>query len=232
MQRVEVQSAYVLHSRSFRDTSVIVDFFTEEYGIISAVARGARTQRSKFRGLLQAFVPLQISWSGKYELKTLRDAEPCSVPFDFSGTALVSAMYINELLVRLLRKEDPHTTLFECYSNVLSQLQQIGSITTALRQFEKSLLAELGYGFDWSCCAHTGDKIQADAWYVYVPEQGFMPATAAKDNYLAFQGKHIQCIAVDNYSDPAVLRSAKQLMRVAFAPLLAGKAIASRELFI
>lgn len=232
MQRVDMQLAYVLHARSFRDTSVIVDFFSRDFGIISAVARGARTQKSKFRGLLQAFVPLQISWSGKHELKTLRDAEPSSVPFDFSGTALVSAMYLNELLVRLLRKDDPNTALFDGYSHVLSQLQHATSITIALRQFEKLLLAELGYGVDWSCCAHTGEPITADNWYVFVPEQGFMPAAMAQDNYLAFQGKHIQCIANDDYSDPTVLRSAKQLMRAAFAPLLAGKTIASRELLI
>lgn len=232
MQRVDMQTAYVLHTRPFRDTSVIVDFFSKHHGRVSAVARGARTQRSKFRGLLQAFVPLKISWSGKYELMTLRDAEPNAPPFDFSGTALISAMYLNELLVRLLGKSDPYPELFLCYDKILLQLQNSKEITTSLRQFEKLLLAELGYGVDWNCCAHTGDLIQAESWYVFVPEQGFMPAAVANNNYLAFLGAHIQSIASDDYSDLAVSRSAKQLMRVALAPLLAGKAIASRDLLV
>ncbi|MCB1827507.1 MAG: DNA repair protein RecO, partial [Coxiellaceae bacterium] len=114
-QRVLCQHARVLHARSFRETSLLVDFFTQEHGRVCAVARGARTQRSKFRGLLQPFIPVTISWSGRSDLVTLSDAEPCGMPLSFSGTALLSGLYINELLVRLLARHDPHPELFMYY---------------------------------------------------------------------------------------------------------------------
>lgn len=230
--RVDLQNAYVLHTRAFRDTSLLVDFFTETHGKVCAVARGARTQRSKFRGLLQAFVPVAISWSGKSELVTLTNIEPIAIPFNFTGTALISAMYINELLEKLLARHDPHQHLFASYQSTLKQLQQQPkTIAENLRTFEKTLLGELGYGFDWQHTANTGEPIIENAWYVFIPEQGFFPAQAVKGNYLAFQGAHLLAIAKNQWQDPLTIRCAKQLLRAAINPLLHGKTIRSRELF-
>lgn len=231
--RVEFQAAFVLHTRPFRDTSLIVDFFTHTHGKVSAVARAGRTQRSKFRGLLRAFVPLAISWSGKSELMSLSKAEPAGAPFDFSGKALISAIYLNELLEKLLAKFDPHPELYNHYQIALTQMQnRSADLAVLLRTFEKQLLIQLGYGIDWTHTADAGDPIIPDNWYIFHPEQGFIPVNTAQGNYLAFQGAHLIAIANDQWHDPAVMRSAKQLMRAAINPLLNGKPVRSRELFV
>lgn len=232
VNRVLLQSTYVLHARPFRDTSLLVDFFTRTHGKITAVARGARTQRSKFRGLLQAFVPLVISWSGRSELVTLHDAEPSGPAFDFSGKALISGIYLNELLQRLMAKHDPHVELFEYYQQCLTNMQKDDCVlASVLREFEKQLLVELGYGFDWRSTADTNETICAGQWYVFQPDQGFLSAKTAAANCLAFQGEHIIAIANNDWCDSGVTRAAKQLMRAALNPLLQGKPIRSRELF-
>lgn len=232
-QRVVLQPALVLHARAFRDTSLIVDLFTPDYGKLSAIARGARTQRSKFRGVLQAFIPLVVSWSGRSELVTLQTAEPNAPPYPLGSEALLSALYINELMVRLLAAHDPHPELFSAYQRILSQLQSPPiSVEVSLREFEKRLLESLGYGVDWFCEAESGEAIDPQRWYVFVPDRGFLPADRMQGTQLAVSGAHIVSIGAEDWSDAAVLRSAKQLMRAAMQPLLHGKPIRTRELFI
>lgn len=231
--RIECQDAFILHTKPFRDTSLLVDFFTQDHGKITAVARGARTQRSKFRGVLQAFIPLSISWSGRSELVTLTAAEPDGVPCDFNGKALISALYVNELMQRFLMKSDPHPDLYHLYQKMLQSLQQSSrDISCVLREFEKQLLVELGYGFDWTHAADLGTAIEPDQWYLFIPDQGFVTTTAKQSNYLAFQGVHILTIANNDWGDKAVMRTAKQILRAAIQPHLQGKPIKSRELLI
>lgn len=231
-QRVQCQPAYILHTRAFRDTSLLVDFFTRDFGKVRAVARGARTQRSKFRGLLQAFVPLEISWAGKSDLVTLSTVEPAGVPCDYNGDALLSALYLNELLERLLVAHDPHLDLFCAYYKALFELANPPhSIAASLRHFEISLLEELGFGFDWQSSADNHQSISCEQWYVFLPEQGFVNAGSVSGQHLVFPGAHVQAIANSDWSDVAVLRTAKQLLRAALKPLLRGKPIRSRELF-
>src|SRR5207253_3115583 len=106
--RISLQPAFILHHRPFRETSVLLDVFSEEYGLVSLVAKGVRTHRSKLKALLQPFVPLLVSWQGKSELMNLVSAEARTTPFQLHGDCLLSGFYLNELLVRLLQKEDPH----------------------------------------------------------------------------------------------------------------------------
>lgn len=231
--RIECQDAFVLHAKPFRDTSLLVDFFTREYGKITAVARGARTQRSKFRGVLQAFIPLSISWSGKSELVTLTSAEPNGAPCDFNGKALISALYVNELMQRLLMKHDAHSELYSWYQNMLHALQQTSNdISCVLREFEKQLLVELGYGFDWTHAADLNTAIEPEQWYLFIPDEGFVSSTNKRSQFLAFQGAHILAIANNDWRDKVVMRTAKQILRAAIQPHLQGRPIKSRELFI
>lgn len=121
---VLLESAYILHARAYRDTSLLLELFTQEHGRVSAVARGAKGARSRFKGLLQPFVPLVVSWSGKGELMTLLAAEANGIAHSLTGDALVCGIYLNELLMRLLHRYDAHSILYQNYRQALCGLQE------------------------------------------------------------------------------------------------------------
>ena len=144
MNPTDQQAAYVLHSRPYRDTSLIVDFFTLEHGKVSAVVQGARRPNSKMRASVQPFVPVQIAWRGRNDLKTLTQAEPVAAMIFLKGNALLCGLYVNELLERLLQPFDGHPKLYVYYQYVLNELVAGHDIEGALRTFEHRLLDELG----------------------------------------------------------------------------------------
>ncbi len=144
--RVTLHPVFILHTRPFRDTSLLVDALTTEYGRISVLARGVRTARTPLRGILQPFVPLLMSWSGKGELVSMSKVEAVGLPYSLQGKALISGFYLNELIMRLLHRYDPHPILYDAYQQALLGLQQKTTIELVLRLFEKCLLKELGYG--------------------------------------------------------------------------------------
>ena len=109
--RVTLEPTYILHRRAYSNTSYIIDFFTRTHGRVSAVARSARGPKSRYRGKLELFVPMLVTWTGKYELKNLGEVEFCQPPIDLQGNALLCAFYLNELLVKCLQREDPHPQL-------------------------------------------------------------------------------------------------------------------------
>src|SRR6266404_7748539 len=144
-ERRDDQPAFVLHAHPYRETSLIVEALTADYGRVAMVARGARRARSELRGVLQAFQPLSLSWLGAGELKTLVKAEwRGGLPL-VTGSALLCGFYLNELLLKLLPREDPHPRLFDAYESALSRLANGADQAPVLRQFELELMAELGY---------------------------------------------------------------------------------------
>ena len=116
------QPGFVLHSYPYKETSLIVDMFTRDFGRIGVVAKGAKRPLSKLRGVLQTFQPLSISFSGKSELRTLIDAEWVGGMLPLEKTALLCGFYLNELLVKLLARDDPHPKLFDHYVATLNEL--------------------------------------------------------------------------------------------------------------
>src|SRR6185437_10727813 len=118
-----LQPAFVLHTRPYRDTSLLLEIFTPDYGRVSTLARGARGLRSRFKGLLQPFVPLLLSWYGKTELMTLSAAESQGKVLDLTGEKLLCGLYLNELLMRLLHRYDAHPQLYIVYQETLYALQ-------------------------------------------------------------------------------------------------------------
>ncbi len=143
--RRDDQPAFVLHTYAYRETSLIVEAFTSEYGRVAMVARGAKRPRSELRGLLQGFQPLLLSWAGQQELKTLVKAEwRGGLPL-VGGAALLCGFYLNELLLKLLPREDPHPRLFASYESALGDLAAGAEQAPVLRRFELTLLTELGY---------------------------------------------------------------------------------------
>jgi DNA repair protein RecO (recombination protein O) len=152
--RQELQPCFILHQRPFRETSLILDVFSENQGRFSIIAKGAKQSRSSFKSLLRPFVPLLLSWQGKSDLKILVDAQANGLPLWVEGMRLLTALYVNELLVRALHSHDAHKVLYQHYERVLNAIADLNSdpakLQMGLRLFEFQLLAELGYAIDLS----------------------------------------------------------------------------------
>lgn len=231
--KVDGQPAYVLHTYPFRETSLIVEVFSRDFGRMALLARGARRPRSAIRGLLMAFQPLEIAWAGKGEVLTLMKAEWQGGQPLLAGEALFCGYYLNELLIHLLPREDPHEGLFKRYAEMLAHLASdpLGKVREAdLRRFEKALLQELGYGLTLT---HDSDGAQliAEAHYTYRMEQG--PVRLEHDAGAAqvVSGKTLLDLDADDFSDPRSRLEAKALMRTLLAYYLAGKELETRKIF-
>ncbi|MBK1781003.1 DNA repair protein RecO [Advenella sp. WQ 585] len=145
--RIQEAYAFLMHATNWSETSIIAQVFSRDYGIVTVVAKGAKRPYSVLRPILSAFQPLLLSWSGQTEIKTLTRAETAGL-LPLQGRSLMSGWYMNELLLKLLPKEDPHQVLFDAYADALAQLAGGSSATGALRRFEWTLLNETGYGIE------------------------------------------------------------------------------------
>ncbi len=231
--KVDGQPAYVLHSYPFRETSLIVEVFSRDFGRMALLARGARRPRSAIRGLLMAFQPLEIGWAGKGEVLTLMKAEwQGGLPL-LAGEALFCGYYLNELLMHLLPREDAHEQLFSSYAKMLALLaaDPSGKVREAdLRCFEKALLQELGYGLT---LGHDSDvqAIDPAAFYTYRMEQGPVRLEHEAGAAQVFRGKTLLDLEAEDFSDPRSRQEAKALMRTLMAYYLAGKELETRKIF-
>lgn len=229
--RVHQQCAFVLHTRPYSESSWLVEIFSQDFGRLTLIAKGARRTKSKLRGVLLPFQPLLISWSGKGELPVLTHAELASAPLTLTGAALSCGFYVNELLVRLLHRHDPHKTLFRAYADTLNSLSLTGQQETKLRSFEKALLRELGYALAVEADADTQEPIERESMYRYIPEQGAFKVTSTNGKGLCVKGATLLAIAREQWSDPDSLRETKYLMRGVLRHFLGDKPLHSRRLF-
>lgn len=233
--RVDNTPGLVLHSYPFRETSLIIEAYTREHGRVALVARGARRPRSQLRGLMQPFTPLLLSFAGKNELRTLHKAEwqgGLALP---QGMGLLCGFYINELMLKLLARDDPHPALFDPYHATLQALATPGLTQTGyaiiLRRFEQRLLAELGYAQTFAVEADTGLAVVAEQTYSYLCERGAFPAGANEGQHsLLLRGKTLLDLARGDYEDATSLMQGKQLMRHIINHHLAGQTLHAREL--
>ena len=227
------QHGYVLHSYPFRESSLIVETFTRNNGRIPLVARGARRPKSTLRGVLLAFQPVLLSWSGKTELRTLVKAEWLGGHAPLTGLALICGFYLNELLLRLLPRDDPHERLFDLYRDTLDALAQSNEVSTGLRRFEKNLLGELGYGLILEREVITGDAIAAGRRYCYLAERG--PVLASDDpsqNGVELDGQTLIDMQCDNYARTATRHQSKALMRALINHHLGNRRLHTRQLLL
>lgn len=218
-------SAYVLHSRPYKETSALVDLFTMQ-GRIRAVLRGARSKKGS---IARPFTELEIELKGKSELKTLAQHATVGPVLLLQGSRLFCGMYLNELLLRLLALEDPQPIIFQHYQATLLALANDYPVEPLLRTFEWRILEQLGYAFS---LAQDIDQqpIAQGTWYSLVHEAGFVAQKQLKPG--AFRGEDLLLLAQTQWQDKNSLNVAKRLMRQALAPLLGSKPLASRELFI
>lgn len=230
--KVDAQPAFVLHSYPYRETSLIVEVFSRDYGRVSLMARGARRPRSAIRGLLMGFQPLELGWSGKGEVLTLMKAEwQGGLPL-LSGQALFCGYYLNELLINLLPREDAHQTLFAHYAEMLARLAAAeGKVPeTDLRWFEKCLLQELGYGLTLSHDSD-GEPVRADFVYNYRIEHGATRVLHHTNSPLLVSGQTLLDMDADDFTSPKSRSEAKQLMRALMSHYLGGAVLESRKIF-
>jgi len=228
---IELQPAYVLHTRPYRDTSMLVDFITPQFGRITAVARGVRSRKSPKRNLLNPFTRLLISFQGKADLKLLTHFEAEGAHFSLVAKHLFSGFYLNELLVRLLPELDSHPAAYDLYEKSLQALTAQKDLEPVLREFELQLLVELGYGIDFTSDSQSGGFISKELNYCLDTQAGFYPALSETPLNRQFSGRHIYAISQGELSDSDVKQTAKRITRELLKPLLGNKPLMSRELF-
>ena len=231
LSKLENQPVYVLHTYPYLETSLVVELFTRNFGRVATVAKGARRPRSAMRGMLQSFQPLVAAWSGKSELRTLHGMEWQGGLHVLQGQALICGFYLNELMLRLLPREDPHEALFEHYEQALQALSDGEAQTSVLRRYEIRLLQELGYALPLTQEANDGDAIAAETQYLFVPEMGAVKKPNGQTG-VQLRGKTLLDMAQDDYSDTQTLQQSKQLMRTLISHHLGDKPLHTRQLLI
>ena len=232
VERINLQKAYILHRRPYRESSLLLDVFTQEHGRLGFVARGSKRARNAQASLLQSFTPLLLSWSRRGELATLTDVEMAAPPWPLKGADLISGFYLNELLIRLLERDDPHPELFTDYAVALERLSASDlNSEWSLRLFEKSLLDALGYGLQLEVDGATGEIIDANTRYCYQLERGPISCDDRRDHPLMIQGATLLALEQGMHPESFMLREAKQLMRTTLEHYLGDRPLKSREVF-
>lgn len=224
MTKVELTPAFLIHRRAFKDSSLLLDFFTKKYGKIRLVGRSLRKSKTS----LQVFQQIKISFFGKNELKTLTDWEIDDHPRNLRGETLILGIYVNELIVRLLQNQDPHNKLFVIYQKFISQIVDAEEQYWLLRLFENDLLLELGYGLDFKNDIN-GNKIDENLNYKYHHQSGFVCSSTGK-----ISGNTIQLMLAKNVlKQPEIdqLKICRNLNRERLQLLLGAKPLQSRALF-
>ncbi len=228
--RVANQPGFVLHSYPYKETSLIVDVFARDHGRVPLIAKGAKRPHSKLRGVLQTFQPLQLAWTGKSEVRTLVSAEWVGGLLPLERSALLCGFYLNELLVKLLARDDPHPQLFDQYVAAMNELAHDEPPAIVLRKFELALLKETGVA--GSLVRLSGGRmVEPDQLYVFDPELGPREAMAS-DIAPAVSGKTLMDMEAGDYADPATQQQSKFLMRHLLAHHLGGMPLNTRQILI
>lgn len=236
MKAAELHRCWLLHARPYRDTSLLLDLFTEDEGRVGAIARGVRAvgkgKAISKRSLLQPFVPLQVALSGRGELRTLGQTEALAAGLPLIGERLLSALYVNELLVRLLPAHEKESAVFDDYSRLLQALAGNDELEPLLRNFELQLLDVLGYGLQLTHDAATGEVIVGSHWYQLQQEGGFIRQPAnVSDTLTLYAGNDLIALARRDFSTVETRRAAKRLLRSVLQQHLGSRELSSRALF-
>ncbi len=223
--------AYVLHSRPYKNTSMIIEVLTREHGRMTLVAKGAKRAGSPFQGCLELFTPIFIAWGGRSEMKTLYKAEVISGSGNLAGDLIFTGFYLNELIMYLLHKHEAHAALFDAYQDCLNNLQAGEDTELVLRYFELRLLNELGYGVSLDHELQTGEPVQADKQYTYNLEAGISSDTSSDSAVLNISGDTLLALSAGEISTERQKSEAKRLLRSILEYHLEGRPIKTRELF-
>lgn len=228
---VELTACFILHSRSYLESSLILDIFSREHGRLHLIAKGAKREKSPFSGLLQPYQRLLMAWRGKSELMTLIDVEADIEAYELSDARTIAGFYVNELLVRLLHQHEPHPELFDLYNNAIFDLSVTKPVDAILRIFEKGLLESLGYGLMLDQDVDDGLAIEAGKKYYYLFDSGPMKQTPLTGNYIEITGNSLLALEQGSLQNKTELEESKRLMRFILQSHLGTKPLASRALY-
>ncbi len=229
-RRVQLAPAWLLHHRPWSDTSRVLELVTRDHGRVTLFAHGSRRPKSPWRGLLRPFLPLVVSWTGRADGGTLTAAESAGAAPALPPDRLMSGFYLNELLLKLLPREDRHERLFDAYGEALAGLAAAGG-RQPLRAFERVLLEELGYGLELGAVAAGGEKLDPDRYYHFEPGRGLLAIRDA-DAADAFRGRDLLAVARGELGEPRALAAARRIYGAAIAHCLEGRGLASREVML
>ena len=222
---------FILHQRPYRESSLLLEVFSHDYGRISLIAKGAKRKKSKFSGLLNLYWKLLLTWQGKSELMTLTSVDLDSSINFLSNSTHIAGFYLNELIIRLLHKNESHSDLFIAYDNAIIALAKLEDEQKTLRIFEKHLLKSLGYGIVLDHDMKTGKKIIVDNEYYYQSDNGPMLGKPNKNDFIKISGQTLYDIDKESFVCKKSLNEAKMLMRYILHKHLDGRPLASRNLY-
>jgi len=229
-ERVSLTPAYMLHQQPWRETSRIVEVWSREYGRLGLVARGVRRPRSPYRSLLQPFLPLLVSWSQRSELGNLIGVEATGVRAELQGRPLMTAFYLNEILIRLLPRQDVHTGLYDRYVHTLGALRGLAlSRAAAVRIFEKHLLAAAGYGLNLDRATPLDAPVRAEEQYVYDFDAGPRPLAGRHTTGHVFPGRALLALHHERLDDADDLREVRLLLHAALKKHLGGRPLKTSQ---
>ena len=223
-----LNDAFLLHRRNFRETSLLLDIFSREHGMLRLMAKGAMRGKGGRSGVLQPFLPLSLAWTARGEPAVLTAADASDKRFELAGKNLFCGFYLNELLIRLLPSHDPQPRIFEFYGQSLQRLECGERIDETLRFFELALLEELGYGLLLEHDAESGAAISHDRYYAYRIEQGPVECAAGDS---AIRGSALLGLRDGILSGTQEILEAKRLLRRIIHHYLGGRPLKSRALF-
>lgn len=233
-RRIQLQPAYVLHHRPYRDTSRILELFTRDHGRVSVFARGARgggKAGASLLPILQPFNRLLVSWSGRGEAGQLTGAEFDGAMTPLPADRLVHGFYLNELLLKLFARHDSHPDVFALYARTMAQLKLEDAIRP-LRLFEKRLLEAIGYGLALERDAQDGTQLDPVASYHYRMEQGPVRVEGVAESTVVYSGATLLSLGREELSDPAVCADARRLLRAALDRCLDGRELRTRQVML
>jgi len=227
-KRILKQPTWILHQRPYRDTSSIIDIFTRDFGRVSIIAKGGRSPKSKFRGLLRPFFPIKLSWYSGKNLGNLVDIDVEGKPYNLIGDSLLSAYYLNELILKFLVKDDPQVEVFDLYSRTILNLIGMGDIAPVLRKFELEFLKLIGYGLNLEFETVTHLPVRDDLFYKYNPGSGLVISGKKNDHYV-FSGADIKAINQGDFQEKKTIKSANRLLKSIINFHLDGRRLKTRR---
>jgi len=231
-RRAEQEPGFILHAYPYKETSLIVEVFTRRFGRVALLARGARRPRSALRGTLLAFHPLRLNWSASAELGTLLGAEWAGGLRALEGVGLMCGFYLNELLLRMLPRDDAHEQLFDTYAASLERLSRGESHAPVLRAFERRLLAELGYALVLDRDAASGAPIEPARRYVYEGDRGPVAVNGAATSESTVSGQTLLDVLRDDYARAETREEARTMMRALISQRLGGQTLHTRAVLL
>ena len=229
--KVALNPCFIIHQRPYRETSLLLDIFSREYGRLRLIAKGARKTKKWPAALFQTNRNLNISWSGRGELGTLTDIEATQPAFEIHGKCVMAVFYMNELLIRLLHTHEPHAELFDAYAMALTRLAHEEDESTTLRYFERQLLDSIGYGLVLDHDIENGTEISAEKEYHYIVNHGAQLQNHNAGTSIKISGATLLALAEERLDSQTNTSSLKKLMRSTLSTYLGDEPLKSRELY-